>query len=288
MADPFKAALWGFVAGWLLLFAFLLCRQANAQDNNLGASYIGMCHRKFPCDDALAVFNGLDVARVGWLAVTFGKTCTCPKRFLALPGRKLVRVHLINGTCFKERGRSCAADEVFYQETIASADKKFKQKNAGIVRRYRRALQATQRVLRGIDADTTLLLSLCLECPLSNRARAVMLTEAQKVFSEGVTWVDSVLSQRCLPGLVCEKHGGAPRVGSPCVVDTDGDSFLSLDVPIFIEAGRACEAALLWAPRFNLLCPDATGFIPPLSRSCIPTKADFKVLRSWLVYSPGL
>jgi len=253
--------------------------QAYAQENNFGASYIGFCHERWPCLKSLEVFGGVSVKRLGFLAPpTFGRGCPCYKEFQKLPGEKFVRATITNGTCFKERGRVCGKGEVFEGESIKSADEKLRRRRPDIMRRYKRNATRLKRILAG-SLFTTERLALCLECPLSDRARKTMLAIAQEVFPGGV-FVDSVLTQRCLPGLVCEKHGLRPRLsGLDCIGDTDGEDFISGDVFTFAERTKDCQAAFLWSFRFNLLDPSLSGFQPPRERTNAPEAWEFDNLR---------
>jgi hypothetical protein len=237
----------------------------------IGPSYLGMCSEAWPCGRSLRVFEGREVKATGWLSVTFGEECPCAKRFLALPGRKVVRVHLANCTCFKERGRECGSNEPFRGETIKSAERKLLRRDRSLLRRYRRNLLLTKRVLGGADAETEVLLSLCLESELTGPARRVLLREARKVFPSG-TFVDSVVGRACLPELVCEKHGEHATFppGQACIADTDGDDYRAIDFPAYLERNRRCKK-LLWEPGFNLL-PDVLGpFEYPLERTHRPS-----------------
>jgi hypothetical protein len=173
----------------------------------------------------------------------------------------------------------CGKGELFEGESIASADRKLRRRNPGLLRRYRRNAQRVRAILAG-PSDTIERLALCLECPVSGPARRALLITAREVFPDGV-FVDSVLTQRCLPDLICEKHGAAPRLSPPCIADTDGDDFLSIDVGKFRSLTATCGAGFLWTRRFNLL--DASGrFIPPTKRTTRPTAADFTALWYWL------
>lgn len=287
MAKALRIFIVGFLIGLILAH--------NAHGQVRCASYLGMCHPKFPCDQALAVFSGIETPCLGWLHTTFGAMCTCPKRFLATEGKKIVRVHVVNGTCFKERGRTCAKDEVFYQETIASADRKFATRNPALMRKYRRKLQEVKRMVYGRSPDAPLVfdpgvefyLSLCLECPLETRARRTMHRVAAEVFP-GVPLVDSVLTQKCLPGAICEKHGSGARVPAGGIIDSDGEDFRAFDSEAWIARNRGAIQAHGWIPGFNLLAPGSTRFELPLQRNNPPTRQDFRDLREWLVPSSGL
>lgn len=264
-----------------------LCVTLAAHAQVRCASYLGACSQRFPCDAALAALSGLDKPCMGWLHTTFGTRCECPRRFLTLAHNKVARVHVINGSCFPERGRRCAKDEVFANESIPSADKKLRTKNPAILRKYRRKLQELRRVLSVASEGTDVYISPCLECPVGDRARRVLVDETRKVFPS-FPIVDSVLTQRCLRGTVCEKHGSRANPPAPCIVDTDGESYLDMNMPAWFERTRQCEQQHLWTLRFNMLCPEYTSFVPPLRRTCGPTRDDLRVLREWLFYDSGL
>lgn len=266
----------GIICGVGILTGVALSQERP--EDNFGASYIGFCHRLWPCERSLEPFRGVPVKRLGFLAPpTFGNSCPCYRRFLALPGPKFVRATLANGTCFRERGRVCGKGETFFQESIASADTKLKRRNPGLLRRYRRNAQRLKGIL-GDHPEVTIRLALCLECPVSDRARRSLLTVAREVFPGGV-FVDSVLTQRCLNGTICEKHGLRPRLAAPCIADTDGESFIGANIHDFERRTRACEAALLWDFAFNLLDPSRTTFQPPLERTSRPGKWEFDNLK---------
>jgi hypothetical protein len=259
----------------------VLVSLARAEDNNLGMSAIGFCHELWPCEQSLRVFDGVPVKRLGFLAPpTFGRSCPCYKRFQKLPGPKYVRVHLANGTCFRERGRTCGEGELFEGESLSSADRKLRRRNPGLLRRYRHNAERVRRILAE-SSDTIERLALCLECPVSGPARRALLSVARGLFPDGV-FVDSVLTQRCLPDLLCEKHGAAPTVRPPCVADLDGDDAREVDLEKFRARTRLCEASFVWLRPLNLLPEGTHPFVPPSLRTRLPTAAHFELIRRWL------
>ena len=238
-----------------------------------GPSYIGFCSPRWPCKESLTVFEGQEVKATGWLVGTFGDKCPCADAFLKTPGRKYVRVTLANCTCFPERGRKCGEGEPFRGETIASADKKLRRRDPVLLYRYRRNLKLAKRSLKYVDVETDVRVSLCLESEFSGQARKVLLREAQRAF-QYYRYVDSVVGKRCLPGLICEKHGARPRVNAPCIVDTDGQDYRA-----GFSSPRHCEASFLWWPGANLLHPGRSSFVPPRERTNAPTERDFEQLK---------
>lgn len=269
-------------AAVIALAMLLAPAAASSQVNNFGASYIAMCSRFWPCEESLTALRGAPVPRVGWLVRTFGSECKCPRRFLALPGPKTVRVHLANGTCFPERGRRCMRGEPFMGETVASAERKVLRHSRGVIGRFRRNLLNARRTLDAADARTEILLSPCLECPLSPAARKVLLEETQAAFPglPPSSFVDNPLRGPCLPGTTCEVHGAAPRCPPTgrCVIDTDGDDILEVEQEAFNRAASRADLAFIWAPGFNLLEPGKRTFEPPGRRKTRPRAAEFLIL----------
>jgi hypothetical protein len=234
-----------------------------------GASYIGMCNPKFPCEEALRALNVTPVKTFGYLADAFGHKCQCVKKFMADSAPKYVRVHLANGTCFPERGRRCGRYDVFSGERIKSAEIKVFKKNSRIIKRFRASIIRTLHLMR-IDPTATVRYSLCLECPLSLKARKILLNEALK-FIPLEQLVDSPLSGRCLTGLICERHGDNPRFDTRragCIADLDGKDLFNADIELFEKRSKNCEAIYYWTYGFNLLPYGYRGkFISPDKRT---------------------
>lgn len=226
--------------------------------------------------------------RVGVLMETFHKTlgeCPCLKKFLSLPGEKYLRIHLTNGTCFRERGRVCGRQELFRGLSLKEADRKLRAQDARLLRRFRASMTKSLGLLPSpIPDDLTLRLSPTLESPFSDAARRVMLKEVEAVGYPKEVLVDSVLTQRCLPGYICEKHGDYPKVKPPCITDTDGSNFLELDLEYHVARSPQCEARFLWHPGFNLLeeNPMQKKFIDPLKRKRTPSQWSLVALAALL------
>jgi hypothetical protein len=234
-----------------------------------GPSYIGMCSKNFPCDEALKVLENSRTKAIGYLADAFGHECSCVRQFLNLPGGKYVRVHLANGTCFPERGRRCGKLDVFYGETKRSAQRKLERRNPELLKRYRESILRTKALLGAPRKDLILRYALCLECPISDRARRVLLREALKHLPRK-SLVDSPLRHQCIPGLICEKHGDSMRYskGQRCISDTDGITFFNANLERLKSNSKQCEAIFYWTHGFNLLPYEYSGpFIPPHKRT---------------------
>lgn len=251
-----------------------------------GASYIGMCNTKFPCERALNALNKEEVRAVGYLADAFGHQCSCVKQFVETPGPKYVRVHLANGTCFPERGRRCGKYDVFFKESQKSAQRKLERKDRALLRRYRASIMRTKALLGEQRGDLTLRYSLCLECGISDKARRVLLTEALKHLPREAI-VDSPIRHNCISGLICEKHGDSMRYkrGQRCISDLDGITMFEADVERLKKRSRQCEAVFYWTTGFNLLPFGYSGrFIYPYARKDRPDEWEFEGLEGWLAW----
>jgi len=244
-----------------------------------GASYIGICNPNFPCERAIQGIKNL-----GYLADAFGHRCQCVQEFLKTPGPKYLRVHLANGTCFPERRRKCGRKDVFYRESLKSAESKILRKDRSILRAYEASILRTKRLLSSADEETTIRYSLVLEAPFSNRARLRLLEIAKRHLPEE-SLVDSVLSQRCLKGLICERHGDSMRYspGQRCISDTDGIPISEADLERFEQRSAQCETLFYWSTGFNLLPYGYSGkFIYPYERKHQPYDWELDGLRSCL------
>jgi hypothetical protein len=260
---------------WVALWAFI-ATSALAEPIQ-GASYIGICNPNFPCKKALQ-----NVSAVGYLADSFGHRCQCVQRFLTNPGMKYLRVHLSNGTCFPERNRRCGKYDVFRGETLETAEQKLIKKDPKLLGRFEASILRTKRLLALSDANTTIRYSLSMEAPFSNKARLSLLEIAKKHLPEEAL-VDSVLSQRCLKGLICEKHGDSMRYAATqrCISDTDGLSLFDADIDKLRNRSKQCEAIFYWSMGFNLLKYGHKGsFIYPYKRSHKAYDWEFEGLRA--------
>ena len=136
------------------------------------------------------------------------------------------------------------------------------------MRAYEASILRTKKLLSGADAETTIRYSLTLEAPFSNRARQRLLEVAKRHLPE-VSLVDSVLSQRCLKGLICERHGDSMSYlpGQRCISDTDGITLFEANLERLRSRSQSCEAIFYWSTGFNLLPYGYSGkFIYPYDR----------------------
>lgn len=270
---------------WVAAIAALFGATVAFSEPLNGASYIGICSPRFPCTEALKAFPR-GVYNVGYLNETFGSDCACLRRFKRLSrGQGYVRVHAVNGTCFASRGRSCAEGEWFHGESVKSATRKLLQRDKKFLRQYKKHLEAADRQTVGFPSSR---ISICLECPLPNSARRVMLSVAKRTLPHrSGQFVDSPIVYGCLKGTICERHGVAPRFAGSCISDNDGAELTKGNLPDYLRATKSCESRYYWTRAFNLLSPASkkAGFIMPKERTYKANRRDFMRLRRFMRYS---
>lgn len=241
---------------WLFIASPLLAEPIR------GASYIGMCSPYFPCEKALRA----KPEAIGYLADAFGRKCQCVQEALKSPSLKYLRVHISNGSCFPERGRRCEKSDVFYKENQKTAARKILSGDRVIYRRFLTALNSSVRLLEGHGKEIRY--SPMLESPFPGSVRRRLLKIVERRVGKERT-VDSVLSQRCLDGYICERHGDSPRYvkGQQCISDLDGITLFEANLESLKSSSKQCEAIFYWTTGFNLLPYDYEGrFIPPIER----------------------
>jgi len=274
-----KHLIWLAAGGALLVATTAMSEPVN------GASYIGICSPRFPCTQALKAFPR-GVYNLGYLNETFGADCGCVRRFQRLSkGQGYVRVHAVNGTCFPSRGRSCAEGEWFHGESVRSATNKLVKRDAKFIRSYKKHLEAADRQTIGFDSSR---ISLCLECPLPNNARRIMLSIAKRTLPHrNGQFVDSPIIYGCLRGTICERHGVTPRFKGACISDNDGTELTRSSLSSYLQATKSCESRYYWTRAFNLLPPvsKGAGFVMPKERTYKATRRDFMRLRRFMRYS---
>lgn len=242
---------------WLIaLLAFTATAQAQ------GPSYLGLCHPKFSCDAAIKSYDGQETIVAGWLENTFASDCKCADRLLQDARPKVVRVHIANGPCM--RNKRCGKYEILYGQTAASASREFIRGRGESVVKFKRVLERLRIRLSKAVGPTTVYVSPCLECDLNGRARRVMGALVSSALP-GCNLVDNPYRQSCLTGTTCEKHGTNPRLSAPCIMDLDGIDGATIDVKKWVDKYRHCDLTYYWEPWMNCI---RGKFIDPRSRNC--------------------
>lgn len=263
---------------WAILILALVttCSQASAAP---ALSYLGLCQKSWPCEKSIAAFKGQSVIRTGWLELTFGTKCPCAERLLNDPRRKEIRVHLSNGPCL--RNKRCGPYEVFYGETIASANRKVKAGDKKLLDKFVAVAKQLDGRLSKSRGELTCYVSPMLESDLDGKARRILHNLTRSVLP-GCSLVDNPHRRACLPNTVCEYHGAAPRVQSPCIADMDGAPAEETSVSKFLRSTKRCDQSHIWGLGFN--CNKELGgkFVDPRKRNCDRPKSYYQNLAKYL------
>lgn len=263
---------------WLILTAVLLTSISSASAQNVGLSYLAMCHKTWPCYQSLAAFDGVPVIRTGWLENTFNKDCPCGDVVLSDPRPKAIRVHLANGPCL--RNKRCGPYEVFAKETVASANRKIKRGDKRLMQKFGRVVNRFAKRLENTRGVLSCYVSPVLESDLNGRARRILL-DYVGLRLPACRLVDSIVRGRCLEGAICEKHGDKPSLPDVCIADLDGSFVDDAAIPDYLQLTRKCELSYIWDVGFN--CNIRGGsFVDPRARDCSKSSGYFEAFASWL------
>ena len=224
-------------------------------------SFLGLCHPEWNCNQTLKTLSG-DVIKTGWLENTFGSRCKCADRLLQDARDKILRVHLVNSPCM--RNNRCGRYELLYKETARSASNKIIRGNRRILQKFRRTVLRLKRRIDRAKGNVKLYVSPCLECDLNGRARRSLLSIVAGIMPSAIL-VDNPYRQRCIRGVVCEKHGINPKLSAPCIVDLDGVDGGVVDIKSWLQRYSHCELQYYWNYEMNCI---RGSFIDPRKRQC--------------------
>lgn len=242
-------------------------------ETNRGVSWLGqMCHSKASCDVITKSFEQATTINVGWLYGTFNATgCKCSPRVLSDPRPKRVRVSICNSTCFPERGRRCQRHECFAGMNSRQATRAILNDNPATYRRIDKIVAMAKTDMAQAIQPVQFYVQACLECTLSRAAREKLNSYVANQFAPPVMFVDNPVGDKCLPGMICEKHGNV-KGGRGVIVDLDGVDYSRINKQDFWQKNRQSLVALAWKPCANGISPG--GFVPPLQRYRFCTQKD--------------
>jgi hypothetical protein len=225
-------------------------------------SLLGMCNKTWDCSKTIKSFNGSSTLSFGWLENSFGEQCPCVDTLLKDARKKVVRIHLLNSPCM--RNRRCGKYEVLWRETASSASRKIMKHDKRFMERFNKVLERAAVRLESTK-DVKCYVSPCLECDLYENARRVLLNRVSNRLPNCVV-VDNPHEQRCIPGTVCEQHGENPIVSKPCIVDLDGIDGSTINISRWLNKYRGCDMRFVWYPWMNCI---SGRFTDPRQRKCI-------------------
>lgn len=233
-------------------------------------SLLGLCHPQFNCTNVKKLYDGQETIIAGWLENTFGESCKCADALLSDPRPKVIRVHLVNGPCM--RNKRCGKYEVFSGYTAAGASREFGRGKGRAVRRFQKVLARAKQRIEAAKGEVKCFVSPCLECDLDDKARRNMLRLVHDALPSCYL-VDNPLRQRCIKGTICEKHGEHIKVQAPCIADLDGTNGATIDIQKWANSVKHCELSYYWEPWMNCIRGE---FIDPRKRSCKHPRSVFK------------
>lgn len=240
----------------LVLLAFIATAQAQ------GVSYLGLCNKTWDCQATVSSFGTRPIV-TGWLENSFGRECSCANQILQTRNDKIIRVHLINSPCM--RNKRCQRHDVLYGHTKASASRLMANTVSPLFRKYHQIVTRFKRRIESSRGTVSCYVSPCLECDLNGPARKTML-DALRAAVPSCVLVDNPHGQSCLPGYVCEGHGLKPNLHRPCIADMDGTEAKSeVDLKAFAEHTKDCDIRFYWSAWMNC---NFGGFVRPTQREC--------------------
>lgn len=253
---------------WLLVVLFSITPAYAAP------SLLGVCHKDFPCKYVNDLYHGLERVELGWLENTFGTKCQCLDSLLNDARPKIIRAHLIQSPCM--RNKRCGRYEVLWGYTAASATRAAQNPRSRLRKRFARILEGFRRRIEG--KELTCYVSPCLECDLYEPARRV-LANVVSAAVPSCNLVDNPYGRRCLSGYTCEKHGVNPKLSAPCIVDLDGIDGATVDIVKWVARYKHCDLSYYWEPWMNCI---RGSFIDPRLRNCKYTASTFNVTKDIL------
>lgn len=243
----------------------ILTVSIGALEATAAPSFLALCHKNWNCDSTLKFYRDQPQMELSWLENTFNTNCPCGDKLLATPAPKVLRVHLINSPCM--RNKRCGRYEVLWGYNKASGSRAVHVPGSRLNRRFNAVLERFKRRLEAANGSVQCFVSPCLECDLNGRARRALADRVSAALPSCIL-VDNPYRQVCLGTGVCEYHGANPAVTKPCIVDMDGTDGRELNVKKWAAKYKDCDVRFYWEPWMN--CNTALGFafIDPRKRGC--------------------
>ena len=266
----------------LAIFCFVIGdAKSEETSENRGISFIlQMCSENAKEQKKFwnTAYGDAEVWNAGWM---YGNTsnangCKWSSKFMAMPAKKRVRVHLCNSTCFPERGRHCQPNECFPDTSAADASKKILNNNKAIFKKIDQIIQLAKNDLKLAPKGTLIdyAVSPCLECTLTRPARQALLEYTKKQFADidrtdmnPIQFVDNPQNDSCIEGYLCESHG-TPKAGKKKISDNDGADYDVISQVNYWKNNENAWMALAWKPCLNGLTGEAgEKFVDPTKRT---------------------
>lgn len=233
-----------------------------------GVSYLGMCHKTWPCDASLRHLRKLNIAVI--LGPTFNDTgqCPCLARVLSDPRPKTINIKIANGPCL--RNKRCGPYEIFAGETIESARQKIRRKDPSLLNKFKVAFARASGFLRDNTKGGPLkcYLSTVLEHDFGYDELKILDDLARPYFPQCEIVYNPVGPVADVKGKISEAHGSTPRLKAPCISDLDGEDFQKVDLHRYQRVTEHCLLSFVWGLKLNCNDPHSPNFVDPRKRVC--------------------
>lgn len=257
------------------LFSLLLLLPQTAL---AAPSLLGLCSPSWDCSATKKLYAAADRLELSWIENTFAETCKCADELLQDPREKIIRVHLMNSPCM--RNKRCGRYEALWGYNKASASRAVHIEGSRLNKRFDAILARFKARIAG--KDVSCLVSPCLECDLNERARRSLGDRISTALPSCIL-VDNPYKQPCLKNSICEYHGTDFPGRTPCIADLDGTSGVGIDLKKWSRQVRSCELRYYWEPWMN--CTSLQQFIDPRKRDCGSHPKTFERVRDILCQS---
>ena len=257
------------------LFTVLICLYFIGEVK-AAPSFLALCHKDWNCNATISLYNGQETIYSGWLENTFGQQCKCADRLLSDARPKVIRAHLINSPCM--RNKRCGRYEVLYKETTASASRKVIRNDKRFFKKFDQVVTTFKNRLDKASGNVRCYVSPCLECDLYERARRILINRVSNTLPN-CSVVDNPYRQRCIGGTICEKHGTNPSLNRPCIVDLDGIDGQTVNLRRYVALYKHCDLTYYWESWMNCIRGD---FVEPRQRNCKYHRSIFEFTRGIL------
>lgn len=242
----------------------------------IGVDWFAASNSRFPCDQALRVYENVQKPAFGYLWATFGDDHTCLYRFMQSNSHRphLVRIHISNEWC---RAREvCADGEIEPQINIWELNELLELRRGWILERYRIRIQSIVEWLEiHANENTRVILSGGLEPIFSPGAERAILELLEEMPYE--TANNGAYFHR--NGYDYAEHHGMRKHSSPCIAALDGrnidlphrpdnDGWPEREVIAWgREAADNCNAVFLWLRSAQGIEAGNTRVSKPRTRS---------------------
>jgi len=277
-----------------LAFLLLVKMQASAE-SNLGLAYYAIQHKDWPCERSLEVYKDVPIARLSFLWHTFGEDLQCLERFLQIPQKKVLHVHLVNETC--QRDNSCGSYEFVHNISINQYRAALNARNQALLDRFRAHIAPLQKLLERYRTGLDCSISPGLESNLSRKAASILIEEVRRAFPYCTPVWNPVGNNRFgirpIPEVPLELHGSKAALTTACIAGLDGEDIglptrpallkLAIDykaIPQYLDRMKSCSANYLWIAEFNGL--DGKSPPDPRQRANFPSPEQFDYFREFL------